>query len=48
MALGLDFKFYNIDEDLNPIPPRALDSKTVFLYVNYFGIKQKTVDEIAR
>jgi len=47
-ALGLEYEFYSIDENLNPIMPVGIDSATAFLYVNYFGIKQKTVVELSQ
>lgn len=47
-ALGLEYEFYRIDENLNPIIPGGIDSTTAFLYVNYFGIKQKTVVELSQ
>ena len=48
VALGLAFEFYNIDRNLDPIIPHTVDSENAFLYVNYFGIKQKTVNELSR
>ncbi len=45
--LGLPYEFYSIDEQLNPIFNRKILSKEAFLYTNYFGLKQKTIEQLA-
>ncbi len=46
LTLGLEFEFYNLDKNLDPIIPMSIEPGTAFLYVNYFGVKQKTVDNL--
>jgi hypothetical protein len=41
--LGATYIFYNIDKYLDPLFDLKLKSRDAFLYVNYFGVKQKTV-----
>jgi hypothetical protein len=45
--LDIKFDYYHIDENLNPIFTSNLNDNEVFLYVNYFGVKRKTVEELA-
>ena len=45
--LDIKFDYYNIDENLNPIFDSSLKDDEGFLYVNYFGIKRKTVEKLA-
>lgn len=42
-----DYEFYSIDEYLNPIFEKELNSDEGFLYTNYYGIKDKTVKLLA-
>lgn len=41
--LNIEYEFYHIDSNLDPVFNRALNKDEAFLYVNYFGIKQNTV-----
>jgi hypothetical protein len=43
--LDIKFDYYHIDENLDPA--LATTIKEVFLYVNYFGVKKKTVEKLA-
>ena len=45
--LEIKFDYYEIDENLDPIFGSTLKGDEVFLYVNYFGIKEKTVKNLA-
>ncbi len=45
--LDVKFDYYNIDENLDPIFTSDLNDDDAFLYVNYFGIKKKTVEKLA-
>lgn len=40
---GIDFEFYGIDKNFDPIALPDLGANEYFFYINYFGIKQKTV-----
>jgi hypothetical protein len=44
--LDINFDFYSIDKNLDPIFDFTLNDNEVFLYVNYFGIKKKTIDNL--
>jgi hypothetical protein len=46
--LKIDFEFYHIDENLNPTFDGVLMSSEAILVVNYFGLKQNTIKEIAK
>jgi hypothetical protein len=45
--LDIKFDYYHIDKDFEPIFNSKLNEDEVFLYVNYFGIKKKTVEKLA-
>ena len=46
--LGIDYEFYHVDENLDPVFDKILDKKEVMLCVNYFGLKQKSIERLAR
>lgn len=47
--LGIDHNFYHINERLEPVfDSRALQSDEYFLYVNYFGLKDKFIRVLTR
>jgi hypothetical protein len=46
--LNIVHQFYNIDEALNPIIDFEIEPHACFLYTNYFGIKQATVDVLSK
>jgi hypothetical protein len=41
--LNIEYEFYHIDSNFDPVFNRSLNKNEVFLYVNYFGIKENTV-----
>jgi len=41
--LNIDFEFYQIDKNLDPVFFSKISKNDAFLYVNYFGIKKETV-----
>ena len=42
--IGIDFEFYHIDEKLEPaFDYSSLDQNEYFLYINYFGLKDKFI-----
>ena len=43
VKLGIDYKFYHIDESLEPATLPDLKANEAFLYTNYFGLKQSCV-----
>lgn len=45
--LGLDYEFYHINEQLEPAILPELGSDAVFLYTNYFGLKQNCVQKLS-
>ena len=45
--LGLDYEFYHINEQLEPVILPELGSDDVFLYTNYFGLKQNCVKRLS-
>jgi len=45
---GINFKYYYIDENLDPLIDFTIDSSHCFLYTNYFGIKQQTVKRLSK
>jgi hypothetical protein len=45
---NLDYEFYCIDENLEPTNVPQCSPDEVFLYTNYFGIKNRFVEQIAR
>lgn len=44
---NVDYEFYSINELLEPACYPKLSTNEAFLYTNYFGLKQKTVEKIA-
>jgi hypothetical protein len=44
--LNIKFDYYHIDENLDPVFNSTLNDDEVFLYVNYFGVKRKTVEKL--
>ena len=46
--LGIDHEFYHVDENLDPVFDKILDKKEVMLCVNYFGLKQKSIERFVR
>ena len=45
--LGIEVARYKIDAKLNPFRCPDLDDGEAFLYTNYFGLKQRAVEELA-
>ena len=45
--LDMKFDYYNIDENLDPILTSTIHNNEALLYVNYFGIKRRTVEKLA-
>ena len=45
--LNIDYRYYKLDEDLDPIIDFELDDHSCFLYTNYFGIKTNTVKRLS-
>lgn len=45
-ANQLPFEFYAIDSDLEPVITQTLHEGEYFLYINYFGIKSQTVNQL--
>lgn len=43
---GIDYEFYGIDKNLNPVALPDLAENEYFFYINYFGTKQKTVAKL--
>ena len=48
LKLGISYEFYHIDKDFEPVFDRAIEEDEVFLYTNYWGLKQKTAELLAR
>ncbi len=46
--LGIEYVFYHINEQLEPIEEVKLFSSEAFLYTNYFGLKQSCVERLAK
>ncbi|OQP67508.1 hypothetical protein [Niastella populi] len=46
-AAGITYKRYAIDEKLDPVSLPALHSGEYFLYINYFGLKDATVEMLS-
>ena len=44
---NLDYEFYHIDENFEPIKVPQCSLNEVFLYTNYFGIKDRFVEQLA-
>jgi hypothetical protein len=45
--LGVVYQFYAIDDQLDPVIDFEIEHHEVFLYTNYFGIKQETVKQLS-
>lgn len=46
--LSIPYRFYQIDPNLDPLIDFELEEQACFLYTNYFGIKQDTVNQLAK
>jgi hypothetical protein len=46
--LHIDYEFYHIDKQLDPIVLPELEENEAFLYTNYFGLKQQCVERLVR
>jgi hypothetical protein len=46
--LGIQYHFYTLDKNLDPIIDFEIEANECFLYTNYFGIKQLTVNNLAK
>ncbi len=43
---GVDYELYSIDEHLNPVSVPTLAEGEFFYYINYFGVKNGTVNKL--
>ncbi len=46
-AAGVTYKQYAIDEKLDPVTLPGLQQSEYFLYINYFGLKDATVEKLS-
>jgi hypothetical protein len=46
--LGIQYHFYTLDKNLDPIIDFEIETNECFLYTNYFGVKQLTVNNLAK
>lgn len=46
--LKLDYHFYKIDADMDPIIDFEVDDQSCMLYTNYFGVKTATVRQLSQ
>jgi len=46
--LKIKYEYYSIDENLEPIFNNAILKTDLFLYVNYFGIKDKYIQKLSK
>lgn len=46
--LKLKYEFYNINKNFEPIIEYKLKENEAFLYTNYYGLKEKTVNKLAQ
>ena len=46
--LHVDYEFYHIDRNLEPVSLPMLKENEAFLYTNYFGLKQSCVERLAQ
>ena len=44
---NVDYVFYHINEQLDPIETYQLQLHEAFLYANYYGLKQRCVERLA-
>jgi hypothetical protein len=47
LQLGIDIKFYPINELMEPRHNPLLNDKEMFVYINYFGLKNKLCNELS-
>lgn len=47
VKLGIPYQFYSINKQFEPEEKIELQSEELFLYTNYFGLKQNCVEELA-
>jgi hypothetical protein len=47
-SLQVKYEFYSIDEAFEPIFDKSLGTNEALLYINYFGLKQRTVVELTK
>ncbi|MDR3610683.1 MAG: hypothetical protein P4L27_08980 [Ignavibacteriaceae bacterium] len=45
--LNINYEYYNLDEELNPVINNAVVKNETLLCVNYFGVKNKTIESIS-
>jgi len=45
---GIQYSFYKIDANLDPILDFEIGEKQGFVYTNYFGLKQRTVSRLSK
>lgn len=48
VKLGISYEYYSINERLEPVGGKILNSDEAFLYTNYFGLKQDYVERLAQ
>jgi hypothetical protein len=46
--LKIAYQFYTIDEHLDPVPDFNVGAQECMLYINYFGIKERTAQKLSR
>lgn len=46
--LGVDFSFYHVDDHLEINAPVSLDKDEAILYIDYYGLKQEYVSQLAK
>ena len=44
---NINYKYYYLDKNLDPIIPDSFKKDDFLLYINYFGIKQRTVESLS-
>ena len=44
----IEYEFYHVNELLDPVETFELSAHQAFLYTNYFGLKNKTVERLAK
>jgi hypothetical protein len=44
---NIEFSYYYLDKNLEPLIPSSMNSTDFFLYTNYFGIRQDTVRSLS-
>lgn len=45
---NIEYEFYHINEQLEPVETVRLQPSEAFLYTNYYGLKQQCVEKLAR